>query len=396
MHLLPEDAEVAPRARTIATRRALLAADARSSTKASVPVPAAIAAIAAMVAAAAAADAHSRRRRDAVERVSLLHSEATGAYGADDASTVSASKKSDDGSPSRVVVANALGAAATFGVAAVFGVARYASDTSPRRRARKKSLTRLGVCAAPGCAGVRFSSLPIARLERRVQARHARAPAGRRGGAARVLTPYGARVVTSHPSTIDDVPGACDRREFIEGGDFDWSEPRTSATARKGAALGGNVSGCRVDVDAIEGVTVDECRRSCAAARGCESFRVSRRGRGRRVRPRRLIVSPVRSRRPRRVFAPRGCRRGRFALHPARCITRHNFTLDVRSPVECAAACDATDGCDAFNYGYDGGDCLLLALGPDAKDGMLWRGSGVSPTGVAGYATFYVARRGGD
>ena len=209
-------------------------------------------------------------------------------------------------------------------------------------------------------------------------------------GAARVLTPYGARVVTSHPSTIDDVPGACDRREFIEGGDFDWSEPRTSATARKGAALGGGVSGCRVDVDAIEGVTVDECRRSCAAARGCESFHA-------------FHVAGADG-----AFAPddlscRLCGRGGHGAFlppagavetfraPARCITRHNFTLDVRSPVECAAACDATDGCDAFNYGYDGGDCLLLALGPDAKDGMLWRGSGVSPTGVAGYATFYVA-----
>ena len=390
VHLLPEDAEVAPRARTIATRRALLAADARSSTKASVPVSAAIAAIAAMVAAAAAADAHSRRRRDAVERVSLLHSEATGAYGADDASTASASKKSDDGSPSRVVVAAAFGAAATFGAAAVFGVARYASDTSPFGAALGKSLDApRGVCGA-GVRGCSLLESPDCATRTYAYRRGMLAHLQGGAGAARVLTPYGAHVVTSHPSTIDDVPGACDRREFIEGGDFDWSEPRTSATARKGAALGGGVSGCRVDVDAIEGVTVDECRRSCAAARGCESFHA-------------FHVAGADG-----AFAPddlscRLCGRGGHGAFlppagavetfraPARCITRHNFTLDVRSPVECAAACDATDGCDAFNYGYDGGDCLLLALGPDAKDGMLWRGSGVSPTGVAGYATFYVA-----
>ena len=390
VHLLPEDAEVAPRARTIATRRALLAADARSSTKASVPVSAAIAAIAAMVAAAVAADAHSRRRRDAVERVSLLHSEATGAYGADDASTASASKKSDDGSPSRVVVAAAFGAAATFGAAAVFGVARYASDTSPFGAALGKSLDApRGVCGA-GVRGCSLLESPDCATRTYAYRRGMLAHLQGGAGAARVLTPYGAHVVTSHPSTIDDVPGACDRREFIEGGDFDWSEPRTSATARKGAALGGGVSGCRVDVDAIEGVTVDECRRSCAAARGCESFHA-------------FHVAGADG-----AFAPddlscRLCGRGGHGAFlppagavetfraPARCITRHNFTLDVRSPVECAAACDATDGCDAFNYGYDGGDCLLLALGPDAKDGMLWRGSGVSPTGVAGYATFYVA-----
>ena len=166
VHLLPEDAEVAPRARTIATRRALPAAAARASTKASVPVPAAIAAIAAMVAAAAAADAHSRRRRDAVERVSLLHSEATGAYGADDASTVSASKKSDDGSPSRVVVA-AAAAPRPPSASRPSSASRDTRRTLPLSAPRSGSLsTRLGVCAAQGCAGVRFSSLPIARLER--------------------------------------------------------------------------------------------------------------------------------------------------------------------------------------------------------------------------------------
>ena len=348
-----------------------------------------------MVAAAAAADAHSRRRRDAVERVSLLHSEATGAYGADDASTVSASKKSDDGSPSRVVVAAGVWRRGhPFGVAAVFGVARYASDTSPFGAALGKSLDApRGVCGA-GVRGCSLLESPDCATRTYAYRRGMLAHLQGGAGAARVLTPYGARVVTSHPSTIDDVPGACDRREFIEGGDFDWSEPRTSATARKGAALGGGVSGCRVDVDAIEGVTVDECRRSCAAARGANrSTRFTSRARTARSPPTTYRVACAVAAATAR-FAPAGAVETFRA--PARCITRHNFTLDVRSPVECAAACDATDGCDAFNYGYDGGDCLLLALGPDAKDGMLWRGSGVSPTGVAGYATFYVADAGGD
>jgi hypothetical protein len=56
---------------------------------------------------------------------------------------------------------------------------------------------------------------------------------------------------------------------------------------------------------------------------------------------------------------------------------------------QCRAACDATEGCDAFNYGDKKGECTLLRLGADAKRSAVWRGSGFSPLGVTGYATYY-------
>ena len=46
-------------------------------------------------------------------------------------------------------------------------------------------------------------------------------------------------------------------------------------------------------------------------------------------------------------------------------------------------------GCDAFNYGDKKGECTLLRLGADAKRSAVWRGSGFSPLGVTGYATYY-------
>ena len=150
---------------------------------------------------------HSRRRRDAVERVSLLHSEATGAYGADDASTVSASKKSDDGSPSRVVVAAAL-APRPPSASRPSSASRDTRRTLPLSAPRSGSLsTRLGVCAAQGCAGVRFSSLPIARLERT----RTGAACSRTCRAARApLACDALRRARSHVSSLDD--RRCSRR----------------------------------------------------------------------------------------------------------------------------------------------------------------------------------------
>ena len=78
---------------------------------------------------------------------------------------------------------------------------------------------------------------------------------------------------------------------------------------------------------------------------------------------------------------------------PAWCLTNHNLTSHATgtkpSVQQCRAACDATQGCDAFNYGDKKGECTLLRLGADAKRSAVWRGSGFSPLGVTGYATYY-------
>ena len=223
--------------------------------------------------------------------------------------------------------------------------------------------------------------------------------------AATVLAPLGARVTTPAKSLVADNPGLCDVYESIDGGNFDWANPEATAAARVGegrrrrtaasssssslsARLGGGASGCETDVGGFDGATLDQCRDACKRAAGCESFHS-------------FHVTATDGSFATDDYSCRLCGPGgegafvpppgnvETARGPAWCLTKHNLTMRVESLEECANACDATEGCDAFNHGAFDGDCLLLELGASAKRGMLWRASGMSPTGVVGYATYY-------
>ena len=206
-------------------------------------------------------------------------------------------------------------------------------------------------------------------------------------------------------SLVADNPGLCDVYESIDGGNFDWANPEATAAARVGegrrrrtaasssssslsARLGGGASGCETDVGGFDGATLDQCRDACKRAAGCESFHS-------------FHVTATDGSFATDDYSCRLCGPGgegafvpppgnvETARGPAWCLTKHNLTMRVESLEECANACDATEGCDAFNHGAFDGDCLLLELGASAKRGMLWRASGMSPTGVVGYATYY-------
>ena len=197
-----------------------------------------------------------------------------------------------------------------------------------------------------------------------------------------LLTPT-ARAVTSHPRRSTMFPAratdASSSRVVISTGPSPERRRR-----RERAALGGGVSAA-APTSTRPRASPSTSVADQAAARGCESFHA-------------FHVAGADG-----AFAPddlscRLCGRGGHGAAcsprvpsdrraPAPCITRHNFTLDVRSPVECGGV-RRHRRVRRVQLRIRRRRLPSPALGPDAKDGMLWRRSGVSPTGVAGYARF--------
>lgn len=193
-----------------------------------------------------------------------------------------------------------------------------------------------------------------------------------------VLAPMGAVSVDGSNqgfSVIDQNPGACEHRVNIG-----------SDKAAKGVT-------CVRAVGHFEhSVTLEGCVKSCRETPGCEwyhAYRTTGSAEGGAFDECRLCAGGGEG-----VWAGPKDGSDVVSVHgPAWCLTNHNLTAHATgtkpSVQQCRAACDATEGCDAFNYGDKKGECTLLRLGADAKRSAVWRGSGFSPLGVTGYATYY-------
>ena len=232
-------------------------------------------------------------------------------------------------------------------------------------------------------------------------------------------------------SLVDVNHGLCDVVERIEGTSLlDWSEPEshglplnftrsgalglkdakeTRARGDGGAArvappvarLGDASSGCVHDLGGFENATLERCREACRRDDGCTSYHAFRLVR---FDESDIVFDPHRNEDAHADYSCRICGAGGEGAFvpdfeaeatidsvrgPAWCLTEHRVAFAADAVEECAAACDATAACDAFNFGEDHGDCMLLRLGADATAGAVWRGSAGSRMGVAGYATYY-------
>ena len=232
-------------------------------------------------------------------------------------------------------------------------------------------------------------------------------------------------------SLVDVNHGLCDVVERIEGTSFlDWSEPEShglprnftrsgalglkdaketrargddgaARVARPVARLGDASSGCVHDLGGFENATLEHCREACRRDDGCLSYHAFRLVR---FDESDIVFDPHRNEDAHADYSCRICGAGGEGAFvpdfeaeatidsvrgPAWCLTEHRVAFAADAVEECAAACDATAACDAFNFGEDHGDCMLLRLGADATAGAVWRGSAGSRMGVAGYATYY-------
>ena len=251
--------------------------------------------------------------------------------------------------------------------------------------AAREAAARLGEPGEPLCgAGIdRCRLLAPTDCRGRVFAYHPGVLAHIQGGAqtADVLSPMGAVLADGSGngqglSLVDQNARACERRVDISR---DRPDARGSTCVR---AVGRFESS----------VTLEGCVKSCRETPGCEWYHAYR-----------LASSPEDG----QFDECRLCAGGGEGVWagpkdgadvvsvsgPAWCLTPHNLTSHAtgakRSVQQCRAACDATKGCDAFNFGDERGDCTLLRVGNGAKRGPVWRGSGFSPLGVTGYATYY-------
>ena len=231
---------------------------------------------------------------------------------------------------------------------------------------------------------------------------------------------------SSEHSLIDVNHGLCDIVERIEGStgidwsdaNVDWADPKSSLGGKKRAAkdakdaakpkptaeLGDAQSGCVTDVGGFENATLDFCREMCRREDKCVSYHAFRVVAGRELT---LGFDVSRNEDTHADYACRMCGAGGEGVFtpesdfvqpdvtvdssrgPAWCLTEHRLTFLVDDVEQCATACDKTRACDAFNFGVNHGDCLLLHLGENATAGAVWRGSAGSTAGVAGYATYY-------
>ena len=226
-------------------------------------------------------------------------------------------------------------------------------------------------------------------------------------------------------SLVDVNHGLCDVVERIEGtSGVNWSGPeshglnvtsslggvveaargeRRSARAsrRPVARLGDASSGCVNDLGGFENATLQGCREACRRADGCVSYRAFRLVRFDETD---IVFDSNRNQDAHADYSCRICGAGGAGAFvpdfeaeatidsvrgPAWCLTEHRLAFAADAVEECAAACDATPACDAFNFGNDHGDCMLLRLGANATAGAVWRGSAGRHAGIAGYATYY-------
>ena len=219
-------------------------------------------------------------------------------------------------------------------------------------------------------------------------------------------------------SLVDVNHGLCDVVERIEGTSLlDWSEPEshglplnftrsgalglkdakeTRARGDGGAArvappvarLGDASSGCVHDLGGFENATLERCREACRRDDGCTSYHAFRLVR---FDESDIVFDPHRNEDAHADYSCRICGAGGEGAFvpdfeaeatidsvrgPAWCLTEHRVAFAADAVEECAAACDATAACDAFNFGEDHGDCMLLRLGADATAGAVARQRG--------------------
>ena len=377
------------------------------------------------------------------DRARLLRSRKEGAYGASafDAAPVVTARDTTHIthttrsriSRSALVVAAAAGVVATASVVGNDGVFTFNS------RARLgSSFSRLGLAEAnmcgmgipgcsvlepPECAGRAYTYKPgmLAHLQGGVGHATALAASAEWTEAERVNTYALSADASNEHSLIDVNHGLCDIVERIEGtngidwseANVDWSDP-TSSLGGKGkgqskkqkAKLGSAQSGCVNDVGGHEHVTLEFCREACRRDDGCVSYHAFRTVTGSELS---LEFDASRNEDTHADYTCKMCGAGGEGAFtpevmtvdetveatvdsvrgPAWCLTEHRLTFLTDKVEQCARACDATHACDAFNFGVNHGDCLLLHLGANATGGAIWRGSAGSKAGVAGYATYY-------
>ena len=341
-------------------------------------------------------------------------------------------------SKAALAVAAAAGVVATAGTLSgdgsalpfAFGAAGHARSSLGAGRAAR---ARLGVAGAsmcgmgipgcsilepPACEGRAYAYKPgmLAHLQGGVGSATALAAsaewAGDASGASTSAAPTHSLVDVNH--------GLCDVVERIEGtSGIDWSEPEAHglnftsslgvgkaripprASRRPVARLGDAASGCLHDLGGFENATIDECRESCRRDDGCVSYHAFRLVRFDETD---IVFDPHRNEDAHSDYSCRMCGTGGEGAFvpdfeaeatidtvrgPAWCLTEHRLAFAADAVEECAAACDATAACDAFNFGDDHGDCTLLHLGANATAGAVWRGSAATRMGVTGYATYY-------
>jgi len=341
-------------------------------------------------------------------------------------------------SKAALAVAAAAGVVATAGTLSgdgsalpfAFGAAGHARSSLGAGRAAR---ARLGVAGAsmcgmgipgcsilepPACEGRAYAYKPgmLAHLQGGVGSATALAASAEWAGDASGASTSAA---TMH-SLVDVNHGLCDVVERIEGtSGIDWSEPAAHglnftsslgvgkaripprASRRPVARLGDAASGCLHDLGGFENATIDECRESCRRDDGCVSYHAFRLVRFDETD---IVFDPHRNEDAHSDYSCRMCGTGGEGAFvpdfeaeatidtvrgPAWCLTEHRLAFAADAVEECAAACDATAACDAFNFGDDHGDCTLLHLGANATAGAVWRGSAATRMGVTGYATYY-------